>query len=89
MERIRIPLTPVPNSPNTAYARKLSGIYDAKFPDRLEYLKNMGFEEKFAFVALEKTNYDVQEAVKILRCNSNLLDQRNEGPIDEESSLIS
>ena len=55
-----------PTTPFTTITKRNDDI-ETQFPDRLDYLKNMGFDERQAQAALEKTNYDVEEATKLLK----------------------
>ena len=56
----------VPTGPLKTITKPTDDI-ETKFPDRLKFLTNMGFDERQAQAALEKTDYDVQKAAKLLK----------------------
>ena len=55
-----------PTGPLKTIMKRTDDI-ETEFPDRLKFLTNMGFDERQAQAALEKTDYDVEEAAKLLK----------------------
>ena len=51
----------VPTGPLKTITKRTDDIV-TKYPDRLKFLTNMGFDERQAQAALEKTDYDVEYA---------------------------
>ena len=59
------PRKKVPTGPLKTITKNRDDIV-TKYPDRLKFLTDMGFDDKQAQAALEKTNYNVEEAAKLL-----------------------
>ena len=55
-----------------------------KYPDRLKFLTNMGFDDRQAQAALEKTDYNVEEAAKLLKSATKSEDDISDEVEDED-----
>ena len=56
-----------------------------KYPDRLKFLTDMGFDDRQAQAALEKTDYNVEEAAKLLKSEHTKLNKpKSEDDINDE-----
>ena len=76
-----------PTTPFTTITKRNDDI-KTQFPDRLQFLTNMGFDERQAQAALEKTNYDVEQAATLLKSGQMTLNKpkSEEDEIDDEEN---